>query len=37
MLEDVRREAEKAWRYGVSRRRRQRAMGWEQFQKRLET
>ena len=37
MLEEVRRYAEKAWRYWLSRRRRQRAMGWEQFQKLLKT
>jgi hypothetical protein len=37
LLEDVRRSAERAWRYWLSRRRSNRAMGWEPFQRRLQT
>jgi hypothetical protein len=37
LLEEVRRTAEKAWRYGLRRRSSQRAIGWEKFQQRLET
>jgi RNA-directed DNA polymerase len=36
VLEEVRRAAEKAWRYWLSRRRRQSSMGWATFQPRLE-
>jgi RNA-directed DNA polymerase len=35
LLENVRRHAEKAWRYGVSRRSSKRAIDWEKFQKLL--
>ena len=37
LLEEVRRYAEQAWRYGRSRRRSKRAMGWEQFQRLVQT
>jgi len=37
VLEEVLRAAEKAWRYGLSRRSSTRAIGWEKFQQRLET
>jgi len=37
MLEEVRRSAEKAWRYWLSRRSSKSAIGWEKFQQRLET
>jgi hypothetical protein len=36
MLEEVRRYAEKAWRYWLSRRSSKSAIGWEKFQQRLE-
>ena len=36
-LEDVRRDAEKAWRYWLSRRSRKSPIGWEPFQQLLET
>lgn len=36
LLEDVRRSAEKTWRYGLSRRRSTSAIGWEKFQQLLE-
>ena len=35
-LEEVRRSAEKAWRYGLSRRSSTRAIGWEKFPQQLE-
>ena len=37
LLEEVRRSAEQAWRYGVSRRSSTSAIGWETFQQLLET
>jgi RNA-directed DNA polymerase len=37
LLEEVRSAAEKAWRYGLSRRSSKSAIGWEKFQKLLET
>jgi hypothetical protein len=37
LLEDVRRYAEKAWRYWLSRRSSKSAIGWEQFQKLIAT
>ena len=37
LLEEVRRYAEKAWRYWLSRRSSKSAIGWEKFQKLLET
>jgi RNA-directed DNA polymerase len=37
LLEEVRRDAEKAWRSWLSRRRSTSAIGWEQFQRLLET
>jgi hypothetical protein len=37
MLEEVRRYAEKAWRYWLSRRSSKSAIGWEKFQKLLQT
>jgi len=36
-LEEVRRAAEQAWRYWLSRRSRTSAIGWEKFQQLLET
>ena len=37
LLEEVRRFAEKAWRYWLSRRSSKSAIGWEQFQRLLQT
>jgi hypothetical protein len=37
LLEEIRRYAEKAWRYWLSRRSRKRAMGGEKFQQLLAT
>ena len=37
LLEEVRRWAEKAWRYWLSRRSSKSAIGWEKFQQLLET
>ena len=37
LLEEIRRYAEKAWRYGLSRRSSKSAIGWEKFQQLLET
>jgi RNA-directed DNA polymerase len=37
LLEEVRRSAEKAWRYWLSRRSRKSAIGWEKFQQLLKT
>ena len=37
LLEEIRRQAEKAWRYWLSRRSSKRAMGWEKVQQLLET
>jgi hypothetical protein len=37
LLEEVRRYAEQAWRYWLSRRSRKSAIGWEKFQRLLET
>ena len=37
LLEEVRHHAEKAWRYGLSRRSGTRSVGWEKFEKLLQT
>ena len=37
LLEDVRRDAEKAWRYWLSRRSSKSAIGWATFQRLLQT
>ena len=37
LLEEVRRFAEKAWRYWLSRRSSKKAIGWEKFEKLMQT
>jgi len=37
LLEEVRRHAEKAWQYWLSRRGSKKALGWEKFEKLLQT